>query len=104
MDHDEMKQAAMEVADRMTAILDEVAVSATVQASLTIAEATALAVDNCEQEGHALSNIQQTHIQQAFLFVFRDYEELLRRQISAILSMSVAAADFTPEDIIGEEE
>lgn len=104
VDQDNMHEAALEVAERMTAIIDEIAISATVQASATISEGITLALDNCKGEGRPLTFCQQMDVQQAFMFTFREYEDLLRKQISAILAIHTAAAGFTPEDIIGDRE
>lgn len=103
MDQDDMERAALEVADQMTAILNEVALAATIQASMTVSEGISLAFDNCEQEKHPLTFSQKTHIQHALMFVFREYEELIRQQISMIVTLQSMATAISPEDIIGEE-
>lgn len=99
--HDEFNdEALVAMAEGMTTILNEIAISATVQASATIAEALSLAFDNCMEEGRPLSFTQRMDIQHAFLFVFREYEDLLRKQIGTILTVHAIPTDMSPEDFM----
>ena len=97
--------------ERMERVLNEIVMSATIQASHTVSETLSLAFDNCTENGCALSYVQKDHITQAALYVFREFEGHMRHQVDMTMGLADLAEndpqflrDLIGEDIIREME
>lgn len=86
----------------MDRMLEEIVISATVQSSATIAEALTLGFENCTAEECPLTFNQQMHIQQAALFIFREYEEKLRQHTKMIAAIHAATHEVVDAMIDGD--